>query len=109
MSTKDARSSLRRRLARTFLDVLILQMVTEEPLWGYRLISTIRRRYDLNVGPPTIYPLLASMEAAGFVESEEVYEGRRRRKVYHTTPKGLERIECFKAVLLEMAGEGKRS
>ena len=102
MLSEDARGALRRRFARSFLDLLMLQMLRREPLWGYRMMSMLRRDYGVRVGPPVIYPLLNSMEAEGLVESEEIYEGRRRRRVYRATRKGLELIRCFETVLSEI-------
>jgi len=92
---------MRTRFARSFLDLLILRMLTREPLWGYRMMSMLRREHGIRVGPPIIYPLLDSMEADGLVESEEVYEGKRRRRVFHLTRKGLDLIKCFETVLSE--------
>ena len=102
MPGEDACGALRRRFARSFLDLLMLQMLRREPLWGYRMMSMLQRDYGLRVGPPVIYPLLDSMETEGLVESEEVYEGRRRRRVYRATQKGLELIRCFRTVLSEI-------
>lgn len=91
-----------RRFARSFLDVTILHMLAYEPLWGYKMMAMLRERYDTKVGPSVIYPLLDSMEADGLVEAKEVYEGRRRRKMYSATEKGLGYVKCLKNILSEM-------
>lgn len=109
MTSEDACGALRKRFARSFLDLTILLMLKREPLWGYRMMAMLRREHGIHVGPPIIYPLLESMEADGLVESEEVYEGKRRRRVYHATPKGLELIRCFEAVLSEMLKDPDQS
>ena len=102
MTCDDDYGALRGRFARSFVDLLILRMLRREPLWGYRMMSILQRDYSLRVGPPVIYPLLDSMETDGLVESEEVYEGRRRRRVYRATRKGLELIRRLKSVLSEI-------
>lgn len=108
MPSDDAYAGLRGRFARSFMDVLILWMVRREPLWGYKMMSDLRRDFGIRVGPSTIYPLLDSMESDGLVVSEEVYDGRRRRKVYRATRRGLELTECFEVVLSEIL-ESSRS
>ncbi|MCW3992172.1 MAG: helix-turn-helix transcriptional regulator [Candidatus Bathyarchaeota archaeon] len=105
MAGEDACGELRRRLARGFLDLLILRLLMREPLWGYRMMSMLRKDHGIRVGPPVVYPLLNSMEADGLVESEDVYEGRRRRRVFRATRRGLELVRCFEAVLSEMLGD----
>ncbi len=102
MADEGGCNALRRRFARSFMDLLILRMLRREALWGYRMMSLLRTRYGIRVGPPVIYPLLGSMEADGLVESEEVHEGRRRRRVYRATQRGLELVECFESVLSEL-------
>jgi PadR family transcriptional regulator PadR len=92
----DLCSELKKRFSRSFLDLLVLHMVTEEHLWGYRIMSLLHSRYEIRVGPPVIYPLLDSMEKKGLLESDEIYKGKRRRRVYRATPEGLGLIKCFK-------------
>lgn len=101
MAGDDACEGLRRRFARGFMDLIILRMLMREPLWGYKLMLTLRRDHDVRVGPPVVYPLLDSMEADGLVEGEDVFEGRRRRRVFRTTRRGIELVSCFEAILRE--------
>lgn len=109
LTGEDGCGALRRRFARGFLDLLILRRLKREPLWGYRMMSMLRTEHGVRVGPPIIYPMLGSMEADGLVESEEVYEGKRRRKVYHATQKGLDLVKCFEAVLSEILEDSEQS
>lgn len=92
---------LRRRLYRAFLDIFLLRLIAEEPLWGYRLMEVLRERYGVRVGPPVLYPLLASLERRGMLESCEVPVGGRRRRVYHITGSGLEYAKRFEEVVRE--------
>ncbi len=93
---------LYRRFVRSFLDITILNMLSDEPLWGYKMMAIFKETYGVKVGPPVIYPLLDSMEAEGLVDSREIYEGKRRRKVYHNTEKGIEYLRCFQNILREI-------
>ena len=108
MSGEDVHGALRKRFARSFLDLMILRLLVREPLWGYRMMQMLRKEHGIRVGPPVIYPLLDSMEGDGLMESEEVRDGGRRRRVYRATQKGLELVRTFEAVLSEMIGESAR-
>ena len=109
MPCEESFGSLRKRFARSFLDLLILRMLLREPLWGYRMMLMLREKYGIRLGPPIIYPLLDSMEADGLVESKEVYKGKRRRRVYRATRKGLELVGCFKAVVSDIFEDSEPS
>ncbi len=79
---------LQTRFVRGFLDVTVMKMLLEEPIWGYKMMEVLKDRYGIKVGPAVIYPLLDSMEADGLILAEEVYSGKRKRKVYEVLPKG---------------------
>jgi len=81
-------AELRTRLVRGFLDVTIMKLLLDEPLWGYKMMEVLNDTYGVKVGPAVIYPLLDSMEADGLILAEEVYSGKRKRKVYKVLPQG---------------------
>ena len=92
-------AELRTRLVRGFLDVTVMKMLLEEPLWGYKMMGLLRDRYGVKVSPPVIYPLLDSMEADGLILAEEVYSGKRKRKVYKVLPKGETMLKNMDRIL----------
>ena len=102
ISAEDPCRDLQKRFVRSFLDIMILNMLSDEPLWGYRMMSVLKERYGVKVGPPVIYPLLDSMEVEGLVDSRDILEGKRRRKVYNSTKKGIELLRCVQNILLEI-------
>jgi len=72
------------------LDLLLLAALTNEPLHGYAIIERVRRtsggRFD--------YPALHRLEAEGLLASRWNGEGgRRRRRVYELTPKGVKALD----------------
>ena len=103
MTSEDTHRELRKRFVRSFLDLTVLRMLADEPLWGYRLMTKIKEDHDVKVGPPVIYPLLDSLEAGGLVEARETYEGKRKRKIYNITQEGIERVEYYRGILLEFS------
>jgi len=94
-------AELRTRFVRGFLDVTIMKMLQEEPLWGYKMMGVLKDRYGVKVGPPVIYPLLDSMEADGLILAEAVYSGKRKRKVYRVLPKGETMLKNLDRIIKE--------
>jgi DNA-binding PadR family transcriptional regulator len=103
LSEEDPCNELRARFSRSFLDAVVLRMLIREPLWGYRMMTMLREDLGVTVGPPVIYPLLDSMEKDGLIEGRDAYAGKRRRKTYSPTQKGIEFLSCLGKILSEMA------
>ena len=91
-----------KRFVRSFLDVTILSMLQENSLWGYRMMSLLKERYDIKVGPPVIYPLLDSMEKNGHISSWETKQSNRVRKMYDITDEGREYMKKFSEFLVDL-------
>lgn len=90
----------RRRADRQFVKggatTLLLAVLAEEPLHGYELIQTIRRRSDgiFDFSDGTIYPLLYSLRDRGYIRSEpQTSPAGRLRKVYRITATGRLALE----------------
>jgi transcriptional regulator len=72
------------------MDLLLLSVLVDGPLHGYRIIEAIRERSGgaLDLAEGTVYPALHRLERAGWLASAwETAEGRRRR-TYRLTPRG---------------------
>ena len=91
-----------KRFVRNFLDATILSMIIDESLWGYRLMTLLKERYQVKVGPPVIYPLLDSMEKNGLITSWETKKSNRIRKMYDITEEGREYLKKFGTFLAEL-------
>jgi PadR family transcriptional regulator PadR len=76
------------KLAKGLLDLIVLQYLDSQPMHGYQIITKIRRSFGVYFGPSTVYPLLASLEKKGHVESKWNMESERPRKVYELTSQG---------------------
>ncbi|HLY03707.1 MAG TPA: PadR family transcriptional regulator [Candidatus Cybelea sp.] len=77
-----------RRLKRGVLKFALLKLLGEMPRHGYDLIREIREKGWAG-GAGSVYPLLAGLEAAGFIAGRDE-EGRR---IYELTEKGRKMIE----------------
>jgi PadR family transcriptional regulator PadR len=76
------------KLAKGLLDLIILQFLSTQPMHGYQVITKIRKSFGVYFGPSTIYPLLATLEKKGFVNSQWNMNNERPRKIYKLTTEG---------------------
>ena len=76
------------KLTKGLLDMIILQLLDEQPMHGYQIITKIRKGYGIYFGPSTIYPLLNALEKKGYVKSGWNMDSERPRKVYQLTKDG---------------------
>ena len=76
------------KLMKGLLDLIVLQFLSSQPMHGYQVITKIRKNFGVYFGPSTIYPLLATLEKKGFVNSEWNMKNERPRKIYKLTNEG---------------------
>ncbi len=78
------------KLMRGLLDFVILNLLRNQPMHGYQIISSLRKNFGVYFGPSTIYPLLSLLEEKGHLKSQWDLENDRPRKVYNLTPQGAD-------------------
>jgi DNA-binding PadR family transcriptional regulator len=76
------------KLTKGLIDMITLQLLKNEPMHGYQIITNIRRNYGVYLGPSTVYPLLATLEKKGYVTSSWNMQAERPRKIYTLTNEG---------------------
>lgn len=76
------------KLTKGLLDMIVLQLLKNEPMHGYQIITSIRKNFGVYFGPSTVYPLLGTLEKKGYVESKWDMTNERPRKVYTLTESG---------------------
>ena len=76
------------KLAKGLLDLIVLQFLSTQPMHGYQIITKIRKSFGVYFGPSTIYPLLATLEKKGYVNSQWNMNNERPRKTYNLTTEG---------------------
>jgi PadR family transcriptional regulator, regulatory protein PadR len=81
------------KLTKGLLDLIVLELLDSQPMHGYQIITKIRKNYGVYFGPSTVYPLLASLEKKGQVESKWNMKSQRPRKVYELTSRGKNILE----------------
>ena len=76
------------KLMKGLLDLIVLQFLSTQPMHGYQIITKIRKSFGVYFGPSTIYPLLATLEKKGYVNSQWNMKNERPRKTYNLTTEG---------------------
>ena len=79
---------------RGHLDLLVLQVLADNPLHGYAVIDELRRRSDevIDVPEGTLYPALHRLEKAGLISATWSEVNGRRRKSYRLTHLGTQAL-----------------
>jgi len=86
--------------------VVVLEMLSQGPMYGYELSQTIEKRSAevLTLGKGTLYPLLYNLEAKKLIKGKwETTDSGRRRRYYSLTDKGHQQLARQKAEVVELA------
>ncbi len=84
----NVQKDVQTKLTKGLLDLVVLQLLENQPMHGYQIITTIRKSFGVYLGPSTVYPLLSTLEEKGYVKSKWDMENERPRKVYDLTNDG---------------------
>jgi len=89
------------RIVKNLLDIYILQMIRNQPTWGYKIKKNIEAEYGIKLRHGALYPLLNALENSGYLTSRKEKHGGRIRKVYEITPKGIQYLDAYYKFLSE--------
>jgi len=82
------------------LDLMILQVLTLEPMHGWAIAQRIRQLSNdqLQVGQSALYPALHRLEQQGWLQAEWATSDRNRRAKYYTlTARGRRALQSESA------------
>jgi PadR family transcriptional regulator, regulatory protein PadR len=83
------------QLLRGVLDLCVLAVMAEEPVYGYELTKRLRERGLSTVGEGSVYPLLGRLEREGLVETyREASNGGPPRKYYRPSAAGRRALQA---------------
>ena len=97
----EAEKELVKSTVRGFSRAVILWLVSQKPISGYKIVKEIKRLTGQEINPGIVYPLLYELENDGFIAGEWTQKGRRRIKYYSTTEKGTKLLNRLRK-LFEM-------
>lgn len=87
-----------------FVKIHILHHAAQAPVYGLALIEELKRHgYDLS--PGTLYPILHSLEADGYLARAERVIGGKVRKYYTLTAAGAEALAAIRPRVRELVNE----
>ena len=87
-----------------FVKIHILHHAAQEPIYGLAMIEELRR-HGYDVSPGTIYPVLHSLEADGYLTREERVVGGKVRKYYAITEAGRDALAEARLKIAELTHE----
>ncbi len=87
-----------------FIKVHILHHAAEEPIYGLAMMEELER-HGYEISPGTMYPILHSMEEAGWLTREDRVVGGRVRKYYAATEVGRQALADVREQIRELVGE----
>ncbi len=73
-----------------FLSFIVLRFIKNKPMSGEEIRQELEKRKGHKPSPGTIYPVLKSLHAQGWIEA---VEGTSKEKKYKITPKGKKECE----------------
>jgi PadR family transcriptional regulator PadR len=89
------------------LDLLILRVLTLEPMHGLAIAQRIRQMSaeELRVGQSALYPALHKLEHQGWIDAEwSLSENNRRAKYYRLTAAGRKALKAETAQWERLSG-----
>jgi DNA-binding PadR family transcriptional regulator len=86
---------IKRRFAKSFLDILILQLIESEATWGYGIIKKTEADYKVKLRHGALYPMLSILEKKGYITSRKELEKGRQRKIYEITSEGRKLLKSY--------------
>ena len=87
-----------------FIKVHVLHHAAEEPVYGLAMIEELRR-HGYVLSPGTLYPVLHSLEKAGYLTREDKNVEGKVRKYYTITESGQAALSEARARIRELVDE----
>jgi DNA-binding PadR family transcriptional regulator len=103
-TTIEDHSRLFRDLLLGFVRVHVLYHASLAPVYGVGLITTLDE-HGYRLSPGTLYPLLHSMEKAGFLRREDRIVGGKVRKYYQITAQGSRVLTEARGKVVDLVSE----
>src|SRR6056297_499747 len=93
-----------RDLELAFIKVHILYHADKEAVFGVGLMEELAC-HGYEIGPGTLYPILAKMTEGGFLTCESRTVAHKQRKYYRITPEGKELLNRMRGKIEELYQE----
>lgn len=98
--------SSQERCLRAFLDIIILQFMSNNSMTAYEIDNLILQKFGGKRSPNVVYTRLSTMERKGLIKFNESRHGRvcsateKGRNLVGTMPRIIEEIQSFAPIML---------
>jgi PadR family transcriptional regulator PadR len=103
--TETYQTELVQRIIKNLLDIQLLRMVQNQPLWGYKIKKKVEENFNVTLRHGALYPMLNQLEQKGFLTSHIQTKGGRARKVYTITQNGKEYLQSYYSIIKEQISD----
>jgi PadR family transcriptional regulator PadR len=100
-----------KELKRGTLEMILLRLISERPMYGYELAATLEKRGGslFRIKEGTLYPVLYRMEKAAYIEARwETLERGVPRKYYRLTKTGAKFLQSRIAEWIDFSAAVER-
>jgi DNA-binding PadR family transcriptional regulator len=94
----EAERDLIKATVRGFSRAIILWLVSQKPMSGYKILKETERLVEQKFHSGIIYPLLYELEKEVFIAGEWTQKGGRRTKYYSITENGTELLNRLRKI-----------
>ncbi len=102
--TISLNDTMMRNIFLGFIRIHILHHANEDEIFGVAIMDELRRHgYSISAG--TLYPILHSLEAEGYLTRRNEVVNGKVRKYYRITEKGVNALEEAKPKIKELVAE----
>jgi len=77
----------------------IIWLLSDNPMSGYQIVKIVRDD-GMSIGYAQVYPFLDLMKQKGLLTCREKYTGKRKKKIYSVTKKGMRLLNFFKQEMI---------
>ncbi|MEK6868782.1 MAG: PadR family transcriptional regulator [Nanoarchaeota archaeon] len=60
-------NSLSKKVIKSILDILILQLIKDKPMSGNKILNEIESRFSITLSPASVYSALSSLQDQGLI------------------------------------------
>jgi PadR family transcriptional regulator, regulatory protein PadR len=103
----DAVAAINRELLKGSLDLVVLALLEQGPMYGYQIVKEVRQRSGdvLHLKEGSLYPALHRLEHAGLIAGTwQTREDGANRRYYQLTPAGVQAARDKRAEWLRFTG-----
>lgn len=104
MTKKDTGHTFIDYLKRAVNPMLVLALLSEEPMYTYQMIQELKKRGNSDYTASFLYPVLYKLENQGYVKNSGkiVSKDNRVRNYYAITEEGIKYLKKLKSEYTEM-------